>query len=222
MTGVFTIFVRPLALTAVFAVIFFMPEPHPQFFAPAAAQIGPRWILRTPDDPTHVAPLLVESVINGGLTALADPRRGRAEQREVFGAMFRRFFATDEIGRSLLEQHWETATLAQRGRFLNALGGYIADAANKALPPGHFVVRGASLQARSPLEAATAEVATVFIGQNFSARVPWMVTIVDGELKILDVSFAGSSFLLGQKDKLRRMLRLNGGSLDRLIVDMAR
>lgn len=190
--------------------------------AQPAGPVGPRWLFQGPEDPTNVAPLFVEIVIDGGIDALTGTRRNRAESQEIFRQIFREFFATENIGQLVLGPLWLTATETQRERFLDALGIYLGNRVIDRVPNGQFFVRDAVLTGRSPLGAPSAEVITVFVGQNFSARVPWTVSIVDGELKVLDIRFAGNSFLLDQRNTFERVLRRNGNSLDDLIAEIQR
>ena len=208
-----------LAVACVCLPVLFMTTQAPSQTADPA---GPRWLFQGPDDPTNVAPLFVEIIIAGGLEALTRKGHDQTASRDAFRTLFRNFFATDEIGEIVLGRLWLDAPNEQRARFLEALGGYLANILMTSIPKGRFIVRDASLTGSTRSGATRAEVITVFVGENFSARVPWIVAVIDGELKVLDITFAGTSFLLDHKGKFDRILRRNGGSLDGLISEIRR
>jgi ABC-type transporter MlaC component len=181
---------------------------------------GPRWVFRNEADVAIVAPSFVESVIVGGISALTQSRADRSAGRRGFRSIFRNAFATEQIGQAVLDRQWNSASLGQQDAFLDALAFYLADLIIDDIPDGDFIVRTASNIGLSASGVSQTEVVTVFVGQNFSARVPWIVAEVDGQLKILDITFSGSSFLYDQKDKFDRILRFNDGSLEALIDDL--
>ncbi len=187
-----------------------------------ATPIGPRWIFQAPDDPTNVASIFVDTVIDAGLAALTQAQTSRQLAHEIFRQIFSSAFASEQIGQAVLGRIWSTASIEQRDAFLDVLAIHLADVIIDRVPDGRFQVRGASLAGQSELGLPQTEVVTVFVGQNFSARVPWIVATVDGEMKILDITFARTSFLLGQKGDFDRILQRNGGSLDGLIETLGR
>ena len=66
--------------------------------AQTAAPAGPRWLFQSPDDPTNVAPLFVEIIIDGGFDALTRESHDQTASREAFRTLFHNFFATDDLG----------------------------------------------------------------------------------------------------------------------------
>ena len=61
------------------------------------------------------------------------------------------------------------------------------------------------------------EVKTHFNSVDFEGEVLWSLVAINGDIKILDATFAGRSFLLAQKTDFEKILREVDGSIPALI-----
>lgn len=186
--------------------------------AQATGTASSQLTVRSSEETIATAPVFVETLTRDGIAVLRDPNLDRTAQENYFRSVFIHSFALQEIGRRVLARAWSRTTPRQRVLFLDALGKRLADTLIRGFPTdGEFEVLSVREIETSQPETMAIEVKTHFNSVDFEGEVLWSLLAINGDIKILDATFAGRSFLGAQKTDFQEMLREVDGSIPALI-----
>ena len=138
------------------------------------------------------------------------------EQREaIFRAMLAQKFSLGFIGRFVLGRHWQTATPDQQEEYQALFSEFVIH--NYASMLGGYADEKFEVES-----AAAAGQQDMIVGSRITGggkeplHVDWRVRLVDGQLRIIDVSVGGVSMSITQREEFSALIQRDGveGLLD--------
>ncbi len=166
---------------------------------------------------TERARNLIDRLADETVAVLSNDALSRSEQAERMRAIFRRYFAVEEIGRFVLSRYWRQATPEQRDEYLALFEDLIVYGyAKRFTDYAGEELRVIGTRKDGP-ETATVQSAVVGDSAGQEISVDWEVEDVAGTPKIVDVAVEGVSLKLTQRSDFTGAIRQRGGSVSGLI-----
>ena len=164
---------------------------------------------------------LVASLYND-LVATSIKEMSPDEQKTELEKLFQKYVDIPIIARAVLGKSWRNASTHQRAKFVNAFKNYVSIKYGRQFSE----FKGTTLEivkSRDTLTKAGVLVSTVvFVHGNPSLKVVWQVSDGSGSLKLIDMRVEGISMLSTERQEFRSILKKLDGSLDDLILEIAR
>lgn len=175
---------------------------------PGAAAVNPK-----------AAETLIKTLSDKAFAVLRDKSLGQAQREDRFRALLREGFELDFIGMSVLGVNRRTATPAQLSAFRQAFPDYVIRIyANRLTDYGNTTLKVLGSQpvgTRGDVVVRT-QVSGGSVSQPVQAD--WRVRQFPGGAKIIDLSIAGVSMALTQRDEFNAKIQARG--LDTLIAEI--
>jgi phospholipid transport system substrate-binding protein len=163
----------------------------------------------------------IDSLVGQALDTLRDKSLAEAARVQRFDALLQRDFDLPRIARYVLGRYWSQATAADRGAFAELFERWAVRtyASRLSQYKGETVkVTGARTEGDGGAVVAT-EVGRP--GGGPPIKLEWRVEDSDGTFKILDVTVAGISMALTEREEIAAAIQRSGGTVAMLNRDLA-
>ena len=150
----------------------------------------------------------VEALTDQAITTLQRSDLTMEQREVVFRRILRQGFGVDFIGRFVLGRAWAKATPEQQADYLALFGEFLVKTSAKRL--GGF--SGETLTVVGTKESSQDVIVQTRLDRPGASPVAvgWRVRLIDDEPKIIDVTVAGLSLALTQRDEFASVTRKQG------------
>ena len=154
----------------------------------------------------------IDGLIGAALDTLKDPALSEAAREDRFEALLRRDFDMPRIARSVLGRYWAQASDAERGDFAQLFESWVVRtyAARLSQYKGETVK---VLGARPEGDAGAVVASEIVHAAGPPTKVEWRVANSDGAFKILDITVAGVSMALTEREEIASAIQRSGGTV---------
>ncbi len=171
--------------------------------------------------PPLAAAGFIDGLVGDALDTLKDASLSDAARGQRFDALLRRDFDMPRIARSVLGRYWSQASDEDRRTFAALFETWVARtyASRLSQYKGETVkVTGA----RAEGDAGAVVASEIDHAAGPPTKIEWRVGESDGQFKVLDITVAGVSMALTEREEMASAIQLAGGtvaSLNRVFAE---
>lgn len=171
---------------------------------------------------TGEAEELVSAMQSEALVIVSDPELSVEESKQRFQGIVERYFDVPWMVRFLLGRYRRVATAEQRAEFARLYQALTVDSYSRNLVGSATAfsvqVIGSRLQANGRRAVVTTE---ILDSETDSTLIQWVVSKRGNtDPRIIDVVFAGISFLATKREEFRTAMRRHGGNIEAVLDEL--
>lgn len=172
---------------------------------------------------TDEAEALISALQIDALSIISDSTLSPEEAKQRLHGTIERYFNVPWMVRFVLARYWRKATRAQRSEFVQLYKTLTVDSYSRnlaGLSGGNVRILSSKLQAQGRRASVVTETTSEDY-PDWKLMIHWVVIKGNtGGPRVIDIVFAGISFIATKRQEFRSAVRQHGGDIEAVISDM--